>query len=304
MRFKRFDLNLLVVLDALLRERSVSRAAERLHLSQPAMSAALRRLREYFNDDILVAQGRRMVPTAHAQGIAPIVEKALADIDALISASTVFDPATSQRTFRICASDYVTVVLLLPLLAELETTAPQLRVEIRSPSPEALPALERGEIDFLLTPEQYTAREHPRQLLFEERHVVVGWKKNPVFRAPLTEEAFFEQGQIFIALSHAPSFAEQQMGELNRRRRVDIVCSSFLAVPWLLPNTRRLALMHERLAKIMLDKHPLAIAPLPFPFPLMREVVQYHAARETDGGVRWFLERLLERAAALREQSI
>jgi hypothetical protein len=93
------------------------------------------------------------------------------------------------------------------------------------------------------------------------------------------------------------------MGELNRRRRVDIVCSSFLVVPWLLPNTRRLALMHERLAKIMVDKHPLAIAPLPFAFPLMREMVQYHAARAADGGIQWFLQRLLERAAALREAS-
>jgi LysR family nod box-dependent transcriptional activator len=304
MRFKRFDLNLLVVLDALLRERSVSKAARQLHLSQPATSAALARLRQYVNDDILVARGKRMVPTAHAQGIAPIVEKALADIEALISASTVFDPATSQRTFRICASDYVTVVLLLPLLAELEKTAPQLRIEIRPPSPDALPALERGEIDFLLTPEQYTAKEHPTHLLFEERHVVVGWKKNPVFRAPLTEEAFFEQGQVVIALSEAPSFAEQEMGELNRKRRVDVVCSSFLAVPWLLPNTRRLALMHERLARIMVEKHPLAIAPLPFAFPVMREMVQYHAARDTDGGIQWFLQRLLERAATLREASI
>ena len=304
MRFKRFDLNLLVVLDALLRERSVSKAAQRLHLSQPATSAALARLREYFNDDILVLRGKKMVPTAHAQGIAPIVEKALSDIEALISASTVFDPATSQRTFRLCASDYVTVVLLLPLLAELEKTAPHLRIEIRPPSPDALPALERGEIDFVLTPEQYTAEDHPRKLLFEERHVAVGWKKNPVFRGPMTEEAFFAQGQIIIAVSHAPSFAEQQMGGLNRRRRVDIVCSSFLAVPWLLPNTNRLALMHERLAKIMVRKHPLAMAPLPFEFPTMREMVQFHAARETDGGVQWLLQRLLQRAAMLQHESM
>ncbi|MBN1237966.1 MAG: LysR family transcriptional regulator [Gammaproteobacteria bacterium] len=304
MRFKRFDLNLLVVLDTLLRERSVSKAAEQLNLSQPATSAALGRLRQYFNDEILVLRGRRMVPTPHAQGITPIVAKALADIEALISASTVFDPATSQRTFRICASDYVTVVLLLPLLSELEKSAPNLRIEITPPSPEALPALERGEIDFLLTPEQYTAKDHPRKLLFEERHVVVGWNENPIFREPLTEEKFLEQGQVVIALSHAPSFSEQEMGELNRRRRIDIVCSSFLAVPWLLPNTRRLAVMHERLARIMTGKHPLAIAPLPFAFPPMREMVQHHAARDTDGGIQWFLQRILERAAALRNESM
>ena len=119
MRFKRFDLNLLLVLDTLLRERSVSRAAEQLNLSQPAMSAALGRLRSYFNDQILVSHGKRMLPTAHAQSLSPMVMKTLADIEALISASTVFDPSTSQRTFRICASDYVTTVLLVPLLEDL-----------------------------------------------------------------------------------------------------------------------------------------------------------------------------------------
>src|SRR5690606_37374555 len=152
--------------------------------------------------------------------------------------------------------------------------------------------------------EQYTAREHPRTLLFEERHVVVGWNENPVFRAPLTEETFLAQGQVVIALSHAPSFAEEEMGELNRRRRIDIVCSSFLAVPWLLPNTRRLAVMHERLARILTTKHPLAIAPLHFAVPPLREMVQHHAARASDGGIQGFLQRLLERAAALRKLSM
>lgn len=304
MRFKRFDLNLLVVLEALLRERSVSRAAEQLNLSQPAMSSALGRLRDYFNDEILVAHGKKMVPTSHAQSLAPMVLKALTDIEALICASTVFDPATSERTFRLCASDYVTTVLLLPLLSELEKTAPGLRIEISSPSPEVATRLERGEIDFLLTPEQFTAKDHPTKLLFEERHVVVGWKENPVFRAPLTEEAFFEQGQVIVVLSHAQSFAEQEMGALNRRRRVEIVCSSFLAVPWMLQNTMRVAVMHERLARIMVEKLPLAMAPLPFAFPLMREMLQHHAARETDGGVQWLQRRILEHAAALRQASM
>src|SRR5690554_7176316 len=100
MRYKRLDLNLLVVLDALLRERSVTLAARELNLSQPAMSAALSRLREYFNDDILVMHGKRMLPTAHAQDLAPVVAKALADIQTLIMAAAVFDPATTKRTFR------------------------------------------------------------------------------------------------------------------------------------------------------------------------------------------------------------
>lgn len=299
MRFKRLDLNLLVILDALLRERSVTRAARELNLSQPAMSAALARLREYFNDDILVAQGKRMVPTAHAQNLLPMVARALGDIEALILAAAVFDPATSQRCFRLCASDYVTVVLLQPLIAELEKSAPGISIEISPPSADALLQLERGEIDFLLTPEQFAAREHPRELLFEEQHVVVGCKKNPVFRKPLTEERFFAHGQVIMALGHTQSFAEREMGELNRRRRIEVSCDSFLVVPWMLPNTRRLAVMHERLARLMVKQLPLVIAPLPFALPAMREIVQYHAARTTDGGIQWLLQGILRHAGGL-----
>ncbi len=303
MRFKRLDLNLLVVLDALLRERSVTRAARELNLSQPAMSAALARLREYFNDDILVPHGKRMLPTAHAQNLAPLVAQALADIEMRIMGAAVFDPLTSQRTFRICASDYATVVLLQPLLVRLEKSAPGVRIDIVAPTPDALPQLERGEIDFLLTPAQYAAREHPQQLLFEERHVVVGCRRNPIFKRELTEAGFFEQGQVLMSVGHSQSFAEREMGELNRRRRIDVVCASFLAVPWMLPGTRRIAMMHERLAQLMVKKLPLAIAPLPFAFPLMREIVQYHSARAEDRGMQWLLEVLLAQAAALRDLS-
>jgi DNA-binding transcriptional LysR family regulator len=303
MRFNRLDLNLLVVLDALLRERSVTRAARELNLSQPAISASLARLRLYFNDDILVPQGRRMMPTAHAQNLAPLVAQALADIEMRIMGAAIFDPESSQRCFRVCASDYATVVLLRPLMAELEHSAPGVRFEISSPTPEALPQLERGEIDFVVTPEQFAASEHPRQLLFEEKHVVVGCRRNPVFKRELTAARFFEQGQVIMGVDHAQSFAEREMGELNRRRRIDVICASFLAVPWMLPGTRRIAVMHERLAQLVVKQLPLAIAPLPFAFPLMREMVQYHSARAEDRGMQWMLAALVAQAAALRGPS-
>jgi DNA-binding transcriptional LysR family regulator len=303
MRFNRLDLNLLVVLDALLRERSVTRAARELNLSQPAMSASLARLRLFFNDDILVPQGKRMMPTAHAQNLAPLVAQALADIEMRIMGAAIFDPATSQRSFRICASDYVTVVLLQPLLVELEKSVPGVRFEISAPTPEALPQLERGDIDFVLTPEQFAANEHPRHLLFEERHVVVGCRRNPIFKQELTAALFFEQGQVIMGVDHAQSFAEREMGELNRRRRIDVISASFLAVPWMLPGTSRIAMMHERLAQLMVKKLPLAIAPLPFVFPLMREMVQYHSARGEDRGMQWMLNALLAQAAAMKDPS-
>ncbi len=303
MRFKHLDLNLLVVLDALLREHGVSRAAERLNLSQPAMSAALGRLRGYFSDDILVSHGKRMIPTAHAQGLAPLVRKVLADIEQLISASAVFDPSTSQRTFRIVASDYVTTVLLVPLLERLAGTAPHVCVEIAAPSPEATEQLDRGEIDFILAPEQFLSPEHPKKLLLAERFVVVGWKGNPVFRRPLTEEAFFAHGHIAVAMINAPSFAEQALAALGHRRSIEVTAPSFLSAPWMLPNTLRLSVMHERLAKVMVRRLPLVMAPMPFTFPVMREMIQHHGAKGTDGGVQWLLREIEASAVLERSQS-
>ncbi len=296
MRLDNFDLNLLVALHALLEECNVTRAAARLHLSQPAMSAALRRLRIAFNDDILVAHGKTMVPTSHAQSLAPIVAQALVSMQSLVSSSTVFDPLTSQRLFRIAASDYISTVLIAPLLAELEADAPSVRLEITAVSVDSLPMLERGMIDFMLTPEQFLSPIHPKHLLFEERHVVVGWANNPVFSRALTEDAYYSCGHVAVEIAGRPSFAEERLRSGGDRRRIELVASSFTMVPWMLPGTGRLAIMHERLANVMLPILPLAVAPLPFAMAPMREMIQFHNARKTDGGLQWVLQRIKRQA--------
>ena len=302
MRLDNFDLNLLVALHALLEECNVTRAAERLHLSQPAMSAALRRLRLAFNDDILVAHGKTMVPTSHAQSLAPIVAQALVSMQSLVSSSTVFDPQTSQRRFQIATSDYISTVLIAPLLASLERDAPSVRLEITAVNVDSAPMLERGMIDFMLTPEQFLSPDHPRQLLFEERHVVVGWKDNPVLSRPLTEEAYYSCGHVAVEIAGRPSFAEERLRSGGDRRRIELVASSFTIVPWMLPGTRRLAIMHERLAQVMLPILPLAVAPLPFAMAPMREMIQFHNARTSDGGLQWMLQRIKRQAGADSDQ--
>lgn len=297
MRLEHFDLNLIIALHALLQERSVTRAAERLNLTQPAMSAALRRLRLSFKDDILVTHGKKMMPTAHALGLIPLVENALATMQALVATAAKFEPGKSQRLFRIAASDYITTVVISPLLPELAAQAPSIRLEIVAPSPDVILRLEQGGIDCLVTPEQFLSPDHPRRLLFEERHVVVGWKKNPIFRKKLTEQIYNSCGHIVVELARAPTFAESQLRLRGDHRRIEVIAPSFTIVPSLLPNTHRITLMHERLAKAMLPKFPLAMAPLPFELPLMREMVQYHAAREADAGLHWLINKLMTKAA-------
>jgi DNA-binding transcriptional LysR family regulator len=292
MRLDKFDLNLLVALNALLEERSVTRAAERLNLTQPAMSAALRRLRESFNDELLAVNGKQMIPTPHAQNLAPLVSQMIVSAQALIASSTLFDPKTSRRVFRIHASDYITTILIRPLTIELSTLAPGVRLEILPLHPNMRPELDRGTIDVIIAPEQFHFRDHPAEFLFEERHVLLGWDANPMFDGPISVEDYESASHVVVELADTRSFAEEFMRAHGDRRRIDVVVPSFTNVPWLLPETNRIAIVHERLAKLFVGKLPLKIAELPFEMPRMREMAQFHRARSADKGLVWLKERL------------
>ncbi|MPS68487.1 MAG: LysR family transcriptional regulator [Novosphingobium sp.] len=296
MRLDKFDLNLLIAFELLLEEQNVTRAAQRLNLTQSAMSAALGRLRLALNDELLVPHGRRMVATPHALALAPMVSEAVRNLRVLISGATAFDPATSDRRFEIAASDYISTVLLSPLLPQLKHEAPGMEINVVLPNRESSALLEDGKLDFQLTPEQYLSPDHPSELLFEERHVVVGWSGNPVFRQEMTEEAFLSCGQVAVRITGVPSFAERHLLASEDRRRIEVTAPSFSLVPWLLPGTNLLALMHERLAQVFAPLLPLEIRPAPMAMPAMREMIQYHAARTTDAGMIWFKDKLMTAA--------
>ncbi|MEP6547427.1 MAG: LysR family transcriptional regulator [Gammaproteobacteria bacterium] len=296
MRFKGLDLNLLLAFDALLDTRSVTRAAERMHLSQAAMSSALGRLRDYFGDEILVVSGKRMYPTAFAQTLHPQVRDCVRQLDLLVSAVPGFDPQTSQRSFSLVASDYVTSVVLAPLVTRMVETAPGVQLEILLPSELVRKQIEDGEIDLLITPEGYTSPVLPSELLFEERHVVVGWSGNPIMSAPLLKEQFLQAGHVGVAIGnqHVSSFADKALEDAGLTRRIEVIAPSFTTVPILLEGTTRLAIMHERLARAMAARYAISVVQLPFEVPILREMVQYHFARAKDGGLIWLRQQLQE----------
>lgn len=294
MRFKGLDLNLLVAFDVLIETQSVSRAAEKLNLSQPAVSAALSRLRDYFGDPILVVHGKRMHPTSYAESLLPQVHACLRSAEALIATTTSFDPETSKRTFRLVSSDFATTAILVPLVQRLAQIAPSVRIDIAAPEHNVTEDLDKGKVDMLIIPEEHISSSHPAELLFEERHVVVGCRSNPLFSAPITEEIFFAAGHVAVSFGrHRQSaFGDQHLEALGRNRNVEIVTSSFTVIPWFVMDTPRLALMHERLARKMAGLFPIAVAPLPFAFPIMREMMQFHSARRADDGLAWLRAHL------------
>ncbi len=292
MRLDNFDLNLLVVFDILLEERSVTRAAKRLNVTQPAISSALKRLRESFQDELLVLHGKKMIPTQHALALAPHVSEALVLLKGLISTSTKFDPATSTRQFRVNASDYITTVLLAPLIEQLQEEAPGVRLQLSLPGSNSSSLLEAGEIDLILTPEEFMEGDHPTALLFEERFVVVGTKRNRLLAKPMTRETFLEAGHIAVRIADQDTFIERELFKLLPERQVEVFAQSFIQVPWLLRGTDRLSVMHERLAKVVTPVLGLTTVDPPLALPRMREMMQHHVARSQDAGLSWLRRRI------------
>jgi DNA-binding transcriptional LysR family regulator len=301
MRFKGLDLNLLVALEALLAERNVTAAARKVFISQSAMSGALARLRTYFQDELLVPLGRKLVLTAAAEDLAGSLRQLMLQIESTVGAGIHFDPATTRRSFVLHASDYTTEVVLTRVTRRLAREAPGVVLDIVPPIDDPATTLETGEVDLVITPEAYVSRAHPAELLFEERHVVVGWRGNKQLKAPLTARLFFELGHVVVRFtrSRQAAFAESEIGRKNRSRRVELVAPSFTSVPKLLVGTARIAVMHRRLAEIYARTLPLVLLPLPFEIPPLREMIQHHQVRATDAGVRWLKAQIKAAARGL-----
>ena len=300
MRFQRLDLNLLVALDALLSERSVSLAAERIFLSQSATSSALGRLRDYFGDELLVVKGRQMVLTARAEELVEPVRAVLEQIRATISITPPFDPATSDRLIRLMASDYVTEVLLANALNELVAVAPNMRFEIAPMAEGLVEALDRSTVEILITIDYAISADHPSQILFEDDYVVIGWAGNPALAGPMTRDLYFELGHVTARFAKAriPAFEDWFVRRQKQQRRVEVVAPSFLSVPGMVIGSNRIATVHRRLAERLAEYLPLVVREPPLAIPPIREAIQWHISNNNDPAIRWVVERLVVAAGA------
>ena len=293
MRFQGLDLNLLVALDALLTEQNVSAAAENVHLSQSAMSSALNRLREYFKDDLLSIQGRRMVLTPRGESLIHPVRTALLHIRSTITTQPSFDPATAQRAFSLAASDYAVTVVVAPALARARALAPGLSFEIISPGPAAQRALEQGELDIYLTLEQFAAPDHPYVTLYEDDYVVVAWSENPLTQNGVDEALYFELGHVSVQFGpRLPAFDEWFIKSARQPRRVEVTAPSFVTVPQFLIGTSQITTMHRRLAETFATILPISIFPVPFDIPKVRQIAQRHRFSDRDEGILWLVETM------------
>lgn len=294
MRFKGLDLNLLVALDILLTEKNVSRAADRLCLSQSATSGALARLRDYFGDELLTQVGRQMMLTPRAIELADKVRAALVQIDGTILRSPEFDPATADRQIAIIASDYATIAALRAPLRRISGLAPNLRIEIHNPGSNPLGQLERGEVDLLLMPELYLSPHHPKAQLFDDDYVIVVSNQNTWAGDTMTVDEFFAAEHVTARFpTFTPTYETWFLKNRPENRRLACQAESFLALPFLVQGTDRVGLMHRRLAESFVESLDLRLIAPPFEIPPLTEFLQWNTFNDGDVCIGWVRDQIV-----------
>jgi DNA-binding transcriptional LysR family regulator len=295
---KRMDLNLLAALDALLRERSVSRAAITLGLGQPAMSAALARLRALFGDELLVRTSKGMEPTPRARALAQPLHDALSDLRALIETGEVFDPIRSKRTFRLSGGDYVGMTVLPPLLANLRLAAPGIDLRFRYVEKDRIQAcLDNEEIDLALFVADALPTRFTEETLFEERFVCAVRDGHPLLAKANQLRAFARADHLLVTeRGDQTGVVDRKLAEHGLSRRVALTVPSASLVPDILRSTNLVATVGERAANRMRADGGVAIFPPPLRLAAWRMRMVGLARNGRDEGLIW-LRQMLRTAA-------
>ena len=291
------DLNLLVALDALLTERNVTRAAERMSLGQSAMSAALARLRKQLGDPLLVREGRTYRLTSLAESLVEPVRDAVAAADQVLGVRRPFDPRTDERTFVVIASDYVTLVLLRPLLTELAVEAPRVRISVMATGGDFDDRLRRGSADLLVYPVDLAEPLSglPRTVLFSDRFVLVADRDNPDVDDEVDVEGFSRLPYAGIGGS-VPAVVESQLEALGVVPRLEAVTQNHVILPFLVEGTRLVSLVPELLLRVVSTNALVKSVRSPIELRPLVEAMYWTTRSSDDPAHRWLRARLVEQA--------
>ncbi|WP_373539992.1 LysR family transcriptional regulator [Chamaesiphon sp.] len=260
------DLNLLIAFEALLEQRSVTKAADRIQIGQPAMSAALSRLRILFKDELFVRLGRQMQPTLKAQAIAPAILAALQQIRQAITASQTFDANSSDRTFAIGSSDYTSFVLVPPLLELSHQTAPSINFRTIGFEKDSIgDLLEQGEIDVALGVFPDPSRQTRWEPLFEERFVGIAREGHPALQqGTMSLETFAQLSHALTTLRRDTTGAiDKVLNEQNLERRIAFTTPHMMVLPFAIASGDLVAALPRRIALRLATVCNLTIFELP-----------------------------------------
>ena len=310
MHLNRFDMNLLIALDALLREKNVTRAGERVYLSQSTMSGALQRLRDYFGDELLVRAGRELELTPRAQALVDPIRDILLRVQAALETEPSFDPSSATRTFSIVMSDYCFVAFMRTVIKRLQQEAPGITCRIESLDASSVKRLEAGDVHFCLLPEtpqligsvaliteagkSVTLR---RARLFSDDWVCAVWRDHPTLGETMTMEQYLTLPHAVADFGSGTSTVENLAVRRDGLSLTTAVSyGGFSSLPMLLEGTPLVATIQRRLANFLQPGLPIRLLAPPIALTPIQETLFWHERHEFEPGHVWLRKVMIDTA--------
>lgn len=289
MHISRIDLNLLVVLDAIFSEGGITKASHKLHLTQPAISHALGRLRELFGDPLFTREGRAMVPTPFARRLIEPVRRSLRSLEITLNELESFDPSSTQKRFTLAVRDVLEAVVLPPLMKHINEHAPLVDVAaVRVDRRELESELAAGHLDValdVLLPLSDAIR-HTR--IAEDRMVVIARKDHPEVGAKLNLETYLRQEHVLVSSRRTgPGLEDVELSRLGLQRRTRLRCQHYYAACRVVSETDFILTMPERYGRIANAQFGNQVLPFPLENPTLDVYLYWHANVENEPANRW-----------------
>lgn len=294
--FARIDLNLFVVFDVIYREGSLTRAAEQLNLSQPAVSHALSRLRECFNDPLFERSGRGVAPTPLAKAIIGRVRTALQGLETTLTDGLAFDPASASRVFTLAARDVMEATALPVLMQQLQQQAPAVQLRsIRVPRRDIAAALTSGQLDFAVDVLLPVGEDIEHCAIGEQRLVVMLRAQHPLAAQHWDLEAYLSARHVQVSSRpEGPGVEDFALTRQGKARRIALRCQNYHAAVQVVQQTDLLLTMPQEFAARLVQQTPdLLVRELPMPLPVLELHLYWHRKANGDPAVMWLKEQLL-----------
>jgi DNA-binding transcriptional LysR family regulator len=300
MNLEAIDLNLLVVFEALMGERNVTRAARSIGLSQPAMSNALHRLRLTFDDPLFVRTSSGMLPTAFARSMFDSIRPALGQLRETIEKRPAFDPAISNRTFQIVASDYAETLLVNRLASLLKLASDSISLRLHHPPnlfqpPGPRELAETYDLAIGFYPEPTALDTSLRSLrIWDDRNIVIVRRRHPAIKQRISVKSYAEAHHVAVFYkAEGPGLIDTLLAQQGLRRHQSILVPDFSSVPHIVSSSDLIATIPEKFAALFKQLN-LRCLDVPFEMPPFRLSAVWHERRESDPTHRWLRERLIE----------